>query len=365
MRPVLIRILLDQPWTLWTPDVDGVPGVGAGILWLVLGLLGAAYIVLRRRFQWTADDRANVVIWLVVLTAIAVGAPRLAWNSVPVFGYGVMVLLGFLAATWFGQFRARQEGLDPEIVFSATFATLLCGVIGGRALYATQHRAEVFSGVDSLGEFLFAAVNISNGGLTLIGAMLGGAVGYFSICRKRRVPPLMLLDVLAPSIFIGVGFGRIGCLLYGCCFGDPSTLPWAIRFPSESAAFKTLVARGFVSPDADLCMPLHPTQIYSSFNAFLLAGLVWAYYPFRRHVGSAFALGLICYPITRFFIEFLRADELGQLGTRLTISQLLSLGLLLVGLSLAAWLNWRGEPVNGSSVRLSPASGEGTPHSSA
>src|SRR5690606_42000850 len=68
------------------------------------------------------------------------------------------------------------------------------------------------------------------------------------------------------AVFIGVGFGRIGCLLNGCCFGDRCELPWGIQFPAGSVPFDVLVSRGFLTPDVMATFPLHPTQIYSSID---------------------------------------------------------------------------------------------------
>jgi phosphatidylglycerol:prolipoprotein diacylglycerol transferase len=324
----------------------------------VVGGLAILWLLWRRGLAWTTDDKANVAVWLALLVVISLlgpslperlarwlppdpappgasPAPRAPVNSMPLFGYGTMVLLGFVAGTYIGQKRAERAGYPSSLVFDLTFATLVCGVIGGRVLYLLQHGEVVFAGVDGLGPSLFAAINLSRGGLVLIGAMLGGAVGFFGMCVRRGIAALPILDLLTPSIFIGEGFGRIGCLLYGCCYGDPTNLPWGVTFGPGSAAFDALVDRGFVLPSAAACMPLHPTQVYTSINAFLLAFVTWAYFRSRRGPGDVFALGVILYAITRFLIEFVRADELGQLGTGLTISQLLSLGLLIVGLGLA------------------------------
>ncbi|MEZ6058449.1 MAG: prolipoprotein diacylglyceryl transferase [Planctomycetaceae bacterium] len=144
---------------------------------------------------------------------------------------------------------------------------------------------------------------------------------------------------MTPSIFIGIGFGRLGCLLYSCCYGDPTTLPWGIEFPHGSVAFDAYVQRGLVSPNAPLCIPLHPTQVYSSINGFILAAVTIAYFPYRRHPGQVFSLGMILYAITRFAIEIVRSDEEGQLGTPLTISQLLCLAMLAAGIWLAVHLS--------------------------
>ncbi len=339
MRPVLIRLLLDHPWTLWVTHEDGVPAVGAAVVWSILGICGLLWFLFRKQRSWSGEQTANLVIWGIVLIGLSVQGPRLSVTSVPVFGYGFMVLCGFLSAIWLGQRQARLEGLDPALVFDAGFMILVFGILGGRLFYIIQHHDRVFRQAESLKERLIAAVNLSNGGLVLIGAMLGGAAGFYWFTRKRRFDVLRFLDAITPAIFLAIMFGRIGCLLYGCCFGDPSTLPWAITFPQGSPPFQTFVHRGFLAPEATVCGPLHPTQIYSSLNALLLCLLTLSYRRYRTHPGSLFALGLILYPLTRFLIEYLRSDELGQFGTRLTISQCLSLILFLAGCGFAFWLH--------------------------
>jgi phosphatidylglycerol---prolipoprotein diacylglyceryl transferase len=120
-------------------------------------------------------------------------------------------------------------------------------------------------------------------------------------------------------------------------------LPWAVTFPQDSVPYTALVAKGFLSVDAAGSLPLHPTQLYSSVNALVLALLTGTYFKFRRRDGEVLALGLIVYPITRFVLEILRFDEPGRFGTSLTISQWISIGMLLIGLSLAFWIAKRGE----------------------
>ncbi|MCA9069657.1 MAG: prolipoprotein diacylglyceryl transferase, partial [Planctomycetaceae bacterium] len=99
--------------------------------------------------------------------------------------------------------------------------------------------------------------------------------------------------------------------------------------------------RGFVSPDSPVSMALHPSQIYSSINALVLAFLTATYFRYRNRDGAVLALGMLTYPITRFTIEYLRGDEMGQFGTSLTISQWVSLGIFLGGWIYLFWLSRR------------------------
>ncbi len=96
--------------------------------------------------------------------------------------------------------------------------------------------------------------------------------------------------------------------------------------------------------------PVHPTQIYSAINAGLLCLLLVAIYPFRRRDGEVFAIGLALYAITRFVLEFLRADEL-SVGGQLTYSQPVSVTLLV--LAAVLWAFTRRQP-QGSALPASP-----------
>lgn len=344
MRQTLIRLFLDDPWALWKIDqVTGIPGPGVGIAVLAVTLVWAAIQLIRRKPLLGPEQRPTILTAMLALVAAAMApliARRLGVTSLPVFGYGFMLLIGFLVALRFGQRRATQAGLDPGTAFDLGFWLLVAGIVGARLFYVLQYSNEVFSGKRGL-DALGAAVNLSQGGIVLYGGLIGGAIAYFLFCYRRQIHPLVLADIATPSVFIGIGFGRIGCLLNGCCYGDRCELPWAVHFPAESVPWQALVQRGFLDPGSPVTFGLHPTQIYSSIDGFLLAWVTTAFYPHRRHDGETFALGCILYSITRFTIEFLRGDEMGQLGTNLTISQLVSIGVLAVGVLLLAFLNLR------------------------
>lgn len=90
-------------------------------------------------------------------------------------------------------------------------------------------------------------------------------------------------------------------------------------------------------------LKVHPTQIYSSISAFLLAAFLWFYYPRRSFDGEVFALLIIIYPVVRFILEAIRVDEGGQLNTGLTISQIVSIILIVIGLGFWTLLRIRSE----------------------
>jgi phosphatidylglycerol:prolipoprotein diacylglycerol transferase len=359
MRQTLFHIPLDRPWSLG--PFGEVPMFGVGLLLLLWSALGIWLLVLRLRQDgakgFNADDTWGLIRWAFV-AAILVAAPRLgAWlrvngsppfqEGLPIFGYGFMLFIAVASGGWLAARRAAREhlGIDEtsskEKIWDLAFCLFLSGIAGARLFYLVEYRDQVFKNVTSVREFVFAVVNLSNGGIVLYGGLIAAAVAFFVFCAVNRIRPLALLDIITPSIFLGIGFGRIGCFLNGCCYGKESTLPWAVQFPRESATFVALVEKKLLDEHA-LCTPaLHPTQIYSAIDGFVLAALTAWYFSHRRRNGEVFAIGLTIYPITRFLIEFIRNDEPGLLWPRLTISQWISAGMFLIAIGYMVWLSRR------------------------
>jgi phosphatidylglycerol:prolipoprotein diacylglycerol transferase len=134
------------------------------------------------------------------------------------------------------------------------------------------------------------------------------------------LPLWKLADILAPSIALGYVFGRIGCLLNGCCYGRACDLPWAIHFPQGHETYPNGV---------------HPTEIYDSLlNLGLYLGLAWLY---RRKTfdGQVFAAYLMSYAVTRSIVEAFRGDYTpAHLHGGLTPAHLISIGIFAAGVVL-------------------------------
>ncbi len=151
-------------------------------------------------------------------------------------GYGVMLLLAMIASVGAAAYRARQVGLDSELILSLAVWLVLGGIAGARALYVIEYWRDFQR--DTLWETIVAIVKFTEGGLVVYGAIIGGlAAGAFFVTR-HRLPTLAMADLIAPSLAIGLSIGRIGCFLTGCCFGGicpPSY--FAVTFPFGSPAY--------------------------------------------------------------------------------------------------------------------------------
>jgi phosphatidylglycerol---prolipoprotein diacylglyceryl transferase len=218
-------------------QVGGVPLFGVGVLLVIWAIASAATIFGLVRKNGSAAEVMGSLPVLLLLGAAIVFLPRVFPEGLPVRGYGVMLLVGITSGVGMAMYRARQGGLDPEIILSLAIWLVVCGVIGARLFYVTEYWDESFAS-KSPRDTLLAIANIPEGGLVIYGGLIGAAFGFVVFVLKNRLPLLAMADLIAPSMAVGLAFGRIGCFLNGCCYGSVSELPWHVTFPKFSSRFE-------------------------------------------------------------------------------------------------------------------------------
>jgi phosphatidylglycerol:prolipoprotein diacylglycerol transferase len=250
-----------------------------------------------------------------------------------------MIVIGFLLACWVSAREGRRRGL-PEFMYDLGLVMLLTGVLGGRAFYFVQFYDTAFAG--SPAPFL-EFFKIWKGGLVFYGGAITGLLCGVAYLWRRKLPIPDCLDVASIGAPLAMGFGRIGCFLNGCCFGkvcEPS-YPLAVRFPLESPARASHLARGLIGGHEAASLPVHPVQLYQSAHDIIVFGLLFWY---LRRPGTPRGVGMpllfALYGIGRFFLEGLRGDHSATF-TGLTVSQNISVALLLVFGSILALVLWR------------------------
>ncbi len=159
------------------------------------------------------------------------------------------------------------------------------------------------------------------GGYTFYGAMMGALVSMILFSRYARVSFRHYADMATPATALGLGIGRIGCFAAGCCWGKPTHVPWAVTY-SHVDSFCPW--RG---------VPLHPTQLYESAGAFVLALFLHWFWRRRQYEGQVLFVGLVGYAVLRILVEIFRGDDYRGLffGGLLSYSQALSLFFLALG----------------------------------
>lgn len=441
MRQTLFYI----PQTILDFPVFGFNGI-LFILFSVCILVAAIWRLVKVRKP--DGEFFNYLLFAVVIGFILGGiAPHiLEPEGFPVRGYGVCLLFAFLSAIGLAAWLATSRGIPIDAIISLGFWVTICGILGTRIFYVAQYMTDLqvrINGELQLLPTLYNIVNIANGGLVVIGGIVGGATGAIIFALKNKYNILVILDLIVPTVMLGIAIGRIGCFLNGCCFGEVCDLPWAVTFPEGSPAHVCQIERGDTAycglkfkqpqknqnqkfnqlilneilpdnkseqivklktglrlhsiggydskneikvynvktttdvfktvnyfklenpnrtirfhffdennPEKNIpytalptysgVLPVHPTQIYSSFIALTLCGVLlvlgkinW----FKMRNGRISAVFLILYGCARFCIERVRTDEEPIFNTGLTIAQNLSIVMIIIGLLLLTYVS--------------------------
>src|SRR3954453_13757129 len=153
--------------------------------------------------------------------------------NIPVYGYGLMMVLGFLAALQLARFLARRSRIDPEIFVNAALIALVTGVLGARLSHVLENIGTYTNPNRTAWENFVDAINIRSGGLTFYGGFLLAFPCTLAYGIYKKVPAKRGMDIVPPCLIIGLGVGRVGCFLNGCCEGSECNLPapFGIQFP--------------------------------------------------------------------------------------------------------------------------------------
>ncbi len=231
-----------------------------------------------------------------------------------IYSYGVMVALGFLAATYLTASEAKRKGIKPEYIFDICLYSMLFGIIGARILHVVLE-------INYYYKHPLEALMINHGGLAFQGGLIAGICTAWLVIVKRRLPLLRTADMIVPYIALAQSIGRVGCFLNGCCYGMPSNSFPAVIFPGDTIA-------------------VHPVQIYLSLFFLVLFVILKTIYEKNKIDGAVFALYLAGFSLISFFMDFLRGD-LAVVLLNLRVSQIISLVILLVSLVMLASLKWK------------------------
>lgn len=275
-------------------------------------LTGGVFVVGRwRQGRWRGDALYGVAAAALVAVAFAPG-PLLAgrtwlstWPGLPLHAYGSMLglslVVGWFVATRLAGATNRSRGLRLDDIGALYFWSLAGALVGARLLYVLVNPEAFTRWVD--------VVSMRQGGLVAYGGMLGGLLASVAAARARRVPFFEWADAAAPAVALGTGITRIGCWLYGCDFGRPTSLPWGVRFPPASPAYVQHERAGWLATGAEKSLSVHPTQLYEAVVGFLLFAALMVLRRRRLAAGAIFCAWLAGYGVLRALIEFARGDE--------------------------------------------------------
>jgi phosphatidylglycerol:prolipoprotein diacylglycerol transferase len=244
--------------------------------------------------------------------------------------YALFVVLGWLLGGAIFYRAARRDGMSAEQTL-AVMAGCAIGAMAGASVMSVLFVpwSELPTRLAEGSAFL---------GRTVIGGIAGGIVGV-ELTKKVIGYTLSTGDAFAVAIPLGHALGRVGCLLHGCCFGTPSSLPWAMRYPEGSYVHALHAGRSWIEESAAESLPVHPTPLYELAFDLTLFVILLSVRSKLQVRGSLFRLYLVAYASFRFVAEFVRGDSAAPEGAALKPVQLV---LMTAALVYAARL-WRSE----------------------
>jgi phosphatidylglycerol:prolipoprotein diacylglycerol transferase len=315
---------------------------------------------------------------------------RIPFLNIPVFGYGLMLVVAFLAFIQISQFLARRSNINPENFVNGTFIGLVIGVIGSRLSHVLENWHEYADPRFSLGHNLLHMINVREGGLTFYGGFLLATPICIAYAVHKKMPLRRSMDIVAIGLMVGLGIGRVGCFLNGCCYGERCDASWGVQFPYHSPAYLEQLDKGELQapdtlfiPNPDLrgthlatkddlrhlpelkpvaaeqkALPVLPTELYSTFNSLLLAAVLFAFYTLKPAPGRVFALMCLLEGTTRFLLEMVRVEPplKPEWFGPLSIAQVTSIAVVVAGVIL-----WFTFPHFGTQDPLRAPGGRGFP----
>jgi phosphatidylglycerol:prolipoprotein diacylglycerol transferase len=244
--------------------------------------------------------------------------------------HGVFTAIGIIAGVWLAVSLAeRHAGIDPDTGYTLGMIIVFCGIVGARALYVVENYGNTTS-LDSVGD-IFA---VTEGGISIYGAIIGGAIGGWVYGLLKRLPAAAGADAAAMGMLLGLAIGRIGDLINGEHFAKATSLPWGLLYTHpESPGFEHSFVVG----------PSHPAVGYELIGDLVILGILAWFWQKQPKSGMIFAAAFLLYAIMRFFVSFLRLDsEEPALG--LTTPQLVSLAVIALAAPLLFFFWRRREP---------------------
>ena len=254
-------------------------------------------------------------------TIATLGGLSITWH-------GLFTAVGVLAGMWIALRLADRIGYDPDHVYSIALAAVPSGIVGARALFVAEHW-------DTYGQNPGEILALTEGGISIWGAILGGFLGGTLYARWQGFPVGPGLDIGALTMLLGQAIGRLGDLVNGEHLATATDLPWGLIYTHpDSPAFAHSIAVG----------AHHPATTYELLGDLAILGILLGLYfrsPwFRPRPGLLFLGYLVSYASMRFALTYLRVDSAEVASGLLRVPQLVSVVVVLVAVPLAIWV-WR------------------------
>jgi len=246
----------------------------------------------------------------------------LKYGPITIFTYGFFLALAFLSAIYLSAQEAKRQGLSPARFYDMCFYAVLGALVGSRLLY-------VFLELPTFIAHPLKIFALWEGGLVFHGGLVMAVAVAFYYMHRHNLPWRQSFDALAVGMPVGQILGRIGCFMAGCCFGAPSSLPWAVTFSNPESL-------------CPIREPLHPSQLYEAGLLLGVFGIIYYLRTRKRFQGQLLLTYFFLAGLVRFLTEFVRnpVDYRGPIiWADMPLTQVVALGISLLSGALL-WYFW-------------------------
>lgn len=236
----------------------------------------------------------------------------------PIAYYGIImgcsILLGFIL----GAREAKKRGLNPDLVWDFSVPAIFFSIVGARIYY-------VATSWSKYKDHPLSVFNLREGGIGIYGAIIAAFITLYIYCRKKKIGFFVFSDTVIMGLLLGQIIGRWGNFFNREVFGGYTDNILAMRLPIDAVRggdISTELASHII--DGTNYIQVHPTFLYEGmWNLGILLFFLW----FRKHKkfeGELFFSYLMLYGIGRFWIEWIRTDQLYIPGTHIPISMVVA-----------------------------------------
>lgn len=234
--------------------------------------------------------------------------------------YGVFMALGIGVAVWLTAREAKRRGILPDAIYDGALWVVIGGIVGARLFHVIDNWSMYAAN---------PAAIFGTAGLAIYGALIGGLIAVVIYTSVRQLPLWRILDAAAPAIPLAQAIARIGCFINGDNYGVPTNppLPWSVTWTNPNA----------MVPDRTVAY--QPAQLYEGAWDLIVFAIIWRLRTRVKTDGVLFLIYAALYSFGRFFISFVRADNLYFANLRQ--AQIIALAVMALAIPLAMWLNGR------------------------
>lgn len=227
--------------------------------------------------------------------------------------YGLLVATGMVVGILISIRLGKSLGISPQQVLDMGFVIILSGLIGSRLAY-------ILMNISYYRTHPLDMLKIWQGGLVFSGALIAVVIVMIWYARRHAYNLWEVGDLWSPAAAIGQSIGRIGCFMAGCCYGKPTDHFWGVIFTNPKSI-------------APLHIPIHPTQLYSSFINLIIFIVLIILSRKKRFKGQVMLWFLILHSTGRLLLERFRGDDRGMVfGGAWTVTQLLTVIVLIAAI---------------------------------